>query len=534
MKHLISREDYINEYLHISEYIKNENELYEGLLSTVFGGLKMLLKKDWASIKCKNPSVLTYLKEIDKSLSGYTMTKMQFSAECNNIRQNIADYFNDILDYKLLQIEKEENVGKYLENEDKEIEENTEDKGVAKYLNIKDKTLLDSLKKYKENISTSCKKSSKLKEYADQMLNSVIIFVNDIIIKELEKKGADKEKEKLKKQKKKLEEERKKLEEERKKKDEEAKKANEEAIKKLSKERDDSLRKLGIKPIGAMDGDKSIDVITKQFADMLGEFKGLKLNESALPKGYSEVLRSDTYIGISKSLEELNWNFSENEVDNTEAFYDKFLIKVILNKINTTFEEVAKNKDRFKGVPSASVQAMMVSLANAVIYGFMGREFNIENDDRLTLMTKCVIDSDATIGFNLPLIDPQKPDNGNFFVSIMYQFKDADISSKEVEYTMENMTEKELEMVEKGWKGRKTESEEKSDKGNSNDEKTEEPKADPKNKDKFAKEFGSMIMKDFRQNMSNLFDTIVDWAKEVKEDAENTREAEAAKAQKRN
>jgi hypothetical protein len=100
MKHLISRENYINEYLRISKDI--ENKLDEGLLSTLFGGIKMLLKKDWNNIKCKNPSVLEHLKEIDKSLGGYTMTKMEFSNECNIIRQNVADYFNDILDYKLL------------------------------------------------------------------------------------------------------------------------------------------------------------------------------------------------------------------------------------------------------------------------------------------------------------------------------------------------------------------------------------------------------------------------------------------------
>ena len=80
MRHLINREDYIKEYLRISN-IENENELYEGLLSTVFGGLKMLFKKDWENIKCKNPSVLDHLKEIDKSLSGYTMVKMEFSNE---------------------------------------------------------------------------------------------------------------------------------------------------------------------------------------------------------------------------------------------------------------------------------------------------------------------------------------------------------------------------------------------------------------------------------------------------------------------
>ena len=110
MRYLISREKYINEHQHIDKHLENKDELYEGLLNTVFGGLKMLLKKDWSNIKCKNPTILEQLKEIDKSLSGYTMTKMQFSNECNIIRQNVADYYNDILDYKLLQIEKEDNI----------------------------------------------------------------------------------------------------------------------------------------------------------------------------------------------------------------------------------------------------------------------------------------------------------------------------------------------------------------------------------------------------------------------------------------
>ena len=134
MKHLINREDYIKEYLRINRSvnniieneIENENELYEGLLSSLFGGLKMLFKKDWENIKCKNPSVLEHLKDIDKKLAGYTMMKMQYSSECQNIRQNIADYFNDILEYKLLQIEKEENADKFIEKENTEKEENTE------------------------------------------------------------------------------------------------------------------------------------------------------------------------------------------------------------------------------------------------------------------------------------------------------------------------------------------------------------------------------------------------------------------------
>lgn len=528
MKHLINREEYIKEYLRISNSIENDNELYEGLLSTVFGGLKMLFKKDWANIKCKNPSVLEHLKAIDKSLEGFTMTKMQFSGECTTIRQNIADYFNDILEYKLAQIEKEEDPNKFLKKEEKEKEENKDAKGVAKNLNIKDKTLLDSLDKYKSNINTACKPSPKLREYADQMLNSVEVFVNDIVLAELEKKGL--EKAKLEEEKKKNDERKAKLEEIRKKMNTLAKKAGKDALKKISDERDKAMRDLGVKPIGAMSGDKSFDTIAKQFSDMLGEFNDLKLNESALPKGYSEILRSDVYLGIQKSLEELNWNFSENEKDSSKGLYDKFFIKVILNKINTVFEVISKNKDMFKEVPSASVQAMMVSLCNAVIYGFMGNDFDI-NDARLELMTKCAIDSDATVGFNLPLIDPKKPDNGNFFVSIMNQFKSADISSKEVEDAAKSLSEDEIKKISQVRDDKKDDDSEKDDSKNDKESDKDEVAADPKNISEFAKEFGPLVMKDFRQNMTNLFDMIVTKAEKIKEDAQKTREAEATQAQ---
>lgn len=504
MRHLINREDYIKEYLRISS-IENENELYEGLLSTVFGGLKMLFKKDWENIKCKNPSVLDHLKEIDKSLSGYTMVKMEFSNECNNIRQNIADYYNDILEYKLLQLEKEENAEKFLENEkmDSESDEKNEDRvdSVGKILNIKDKTLMDSLKKYVENIKTNTSKSPKLKEYADQMLNAVIVTVNDIILNELEKKGVDKTK--LEEERKKLEEEKKHLEEVRKKMDDEAKKAGEDALKNLSNERDKSLRKIGINPIGPMDGSKSVDIIVKQFGDMLKEFNNLKVNESALPKGYEDVLKSDTYIGIQKTLEELDF-------DSDKEFNNKFFIRVILNKIDTVFKVVLKNKDMFKGVPSASVQVMMISLTNSIIYGFVGDKFDItKKNEIISLMAKCAIDSDATVGFNLPLIDPKKPDNGNFFVSIMNQFKNENISSKEIDDTVELFIDNgEIDKLKEEW---------------------DEGKEKDTENDAFGKKISSKIMKDFRQNMSKLFDIIVKKAKKIKDKAEKDREAEAAK-----
>lgn len=502
MRNLICRENYIKEYLRVYTNIDDDsNELHEGLISTVFGGLKMLLKKDWVNIKCKNPSVLEYLKEIDKSLSGYTMIKMEFSNECNIIRQNIADYFNDILDYKLSQIENIENVDKFIDKEFKEDDENKKDNSISKILNLKDDTLLDSLKKYKDNIFSACKKSPKLREYADQMLNSVIVFVNDIVINELEKKGADEKK--LEKKRKKLEEERKNLEEKRKSMDELAKKAGEESLKKLSKERDKALTNLGVKLIGSMPGDKAVDSISKQFNGMMKEFVKPNVNESVkLTKELSNILKSDTYIGIQACLNELDFDCTEKSA---EGYKNKLLLKVVLNKINTAFGVISNDKELFKEVPSTSVQAMMVGISNAVMYGFFGEEKFKIDDNRLSILTKCAIDSDATIGFNLPLIDAKKPENGNFFVSIMNQFKGDNISSKDVETAVKSTDVKELKKIAQG---------ENIKVGKDTD---------------FVKELIPIIMKDFRQNMAELFDKIVKEAGKLKDKSEAKRKAEAAK-----
>ena len=536
MKHLINRENYIKEYLR--KNVDNENDINEGLLSTVFGGLKMLLKKDWANVKCKNPSVLTYLKDIDKSLEGYTMTKMEFSGECTTIRQNVANYFSDILDYKLKQIEKlesDKDIDEYLERENKEREDvekkdpdakNPENKKsigtnfVSKLLNIKDDKLKENLKKYKENIKSVCTKSPKLQEYADQLLNSVIVFVNDVLIQELEKKEVnEKTKQKLEEIKKKNEEEEKKFDKKLKELSKKANKANEEELKKLSADREKTLKDIGITPIGAMSGDKAIDTIVKQFSDMLGKFEDLKLNESVLPGNYSNILKNDSYIGIQKSLEKLNWNISKNSKTTKLEASDKFLIRVILSKINTVFKVLSKNEKMFKYTPSISVQAMMVALSNAIIYGFIGeqekkngKEFNID-DELLTIMTKCAIDSDATIGFSIPPKDINNPENGNFFVSIMNELRNVDIK-KEVDAVVQSTNENEKILIIKAW----LENENK--KYNKGDDLS-----------KKVKEWYNSKNGEFVENMGELIEIILKKAKEIKEDAEKTRKAEAEKTQ---
>ena len=509
MKHLMNREDYIKEYLR--KTIENEGELNEGLMGTLFGGLKMLLKKDWDNVKCKNPSVIKYLQDIDKSLQGYTMTKMQFSGECTTIRQNVANYFSDILDYKLKQVEKNEDPNKFLEKEEKEKEENKDAKGVAKTLNIVDKTILDSVNKYKENISSVCKKSPKLREYADQMLNSVDVFVNDQILNKLEEMGIKKEK--LEELRKKNEERESELEAIRKKMDDAAKGKNEEDLKKMNKEREDLMRGLGVSPISTMAGDKAIDTIIKPFNDIMSELKNVVLNESVLSK-YENILKNDNYIGVKNSFEKITWTDSKKKIKSAEVA-ERFLVKVILSKIYSVFNVVANNDNKklLQTASSQSVQAMMIALSNAVIYGFMGEKFPIDkNDNIISLFAKCAIDSDATIGFNLPLMNADKPDNGNIFVNIMNALKETDNNSKEIEDAVESIQKDEMNSILKG---------------------LELYKKDMKYVDgqSAIKDWGVNKMKEFKQNITHLFDIIVKKAKDIKETAEKEREAEAQKAQ---
>jgi hypothetical protein len=265
-----------------------------------------------------------------------------------------------------------------------------------------------------------------------------------------------------------------------------------------------------------MDGDKAIDTISNEFKKVLSEFKDMRLNESALYE-YDNILKGDTYLGLQKSLNEIKWEeVNKGASKKAKAYADKFIIRVILSKINTVFDVISKDKLKpmFKGVPSASAQAMMIALSNAVIYGFMGGNFKID-DNILSLLTKCAIDSDATIGFNLPLIDVSKPENGNFFVSIMNQFRNTDVSSKEIDNVVKATSDEEKKLILKAWKKYKN--------NGTNDDVLSE----------FA-DWGKNQMKDFKNNMATLFDDIVKKAKELKENAEKERKDAAAATSENN
>ena len=193
--------------------------------------------------------------------------------------------------------------------------------------------------------------------------------------------------------------------------------------------------------------------------------------------------------------------------------FDKFIIRVILSKIYNVFNIISGQKKMFEGVPSASVQAMMVALSNAVIKGYMGEEFDI-NETRLSILTKCAIDSDATIGFNLPLIDPSKPDNGNIFVGVMNQFVKGEVKSEEFVNVAKATSKEEKVLIVKAIGDY--------DKEKDTDDKSLNAKID---------NWGKKQMSKFKQNMTDLFDEILKKAKEIKDEAESQRKKDAAKQQ---
>ena len=169
----------------------------------------------------------------------------------------------------------------------------------------------------------------------------------------------------------------------------------------------------------------------------------------------------------------------------------------------------------FAEVPSASVQAMMVALSNAVIRGYMGDKFDIVgNEFRISILTKCAIDSDATVGFNLPLIDPTKPDNGNIFVGVMNQFVKGNVTSDEFASVAKATKKEEKVLIVKEMGDY--------DKEKDTDDKALNAKID---------NWGKKKMSEFKQNMTKLFDEILKKAKEIKDAAENQRKKDAAKQQ---
>ena len=140
-----------------------------------------------------------------------------------------------------------------------------------------------------------------------------------------------------------------------------------------------------------------------------------------------------------------------------------------------------------------------------VVYGIKGAKYiGGKDDDVVSLISKCAIDSDATIGFSLPLIDDKKPENGNVFVSILNKLRDAEIDVKYLEEITKTMSDEEKKSLAKNHDG---------------------------DFSKFLKSRSDKLTTLIKQHISKLSQSALELAKKIKEDAKKKREAEAAKAQ---
>ena len=397
----------------------NQNELNEG----IFDFFKTLMKQEWNGIKSKDANVKKKLEEADKALTGFTVIKMKKSGTCTQIRQALCDFANTLWESKSKELEDGKKLQKMLMGlKDKgEISDEDEDQvkksgTVSKYMsqfNIKDKALADNLKNYEKKITDLCKGDPDLTRWTNLLKNDIRNIINSLIIDEYDKVAKDSEKEKIKQAKEELKkqqaEEQKKID----KKNKEAQKAQEDAIKEIEKERTDALSNAGVSPIKNQTGDKA-------FQDLSSNFEKL-FNDAGITEGHEYSFSNVINEGLSKKLSNLLGSdnmFGISDIDKITDISDK-LVRTILKELKRVFEIVDKVSEQgklFKETPSDTVQALYVGLSKVISHALTD---GVLDDNTKLLLSKCSIDSDKTLGYGIPLIDPKDEKKGNVFTAVV-------------------------------------------------------------------------------------------------------------------
>lgn len=418
-KHILTRDSFVNEIY--SQ--KPQEEMNEGILDF----FKSMLGKEWNSIKSKNTPLRDEIKKVDRSLGGFSFIKMSKAGVCKEIRQVVCDFANDLLDAKMKEFEDGKKLQKTLmglknadevtDEDKKSIENSGKVSDYLKKFDLKDKALIDKLQTHEKRIKTICDGNPDLIKWSNLLMDGVRNIINDYIINEYEKTEdlSDKEKKKLEKTKKELENKQKKDEEDRKKIDAEQKKKQEEQIKQLEKEREDAIAGVNATPIKNQTGDKAHQTLKSEFDDIYAKF-----NESNKSHQYSfnslilegdekwnekkKILQGDVHLGLG--------NIARDDIEDLK--YPKKVLE-ILNILVGIIDEVSKQGKMFKEVPSDSVQAMYIGLSTLIQHSLS--DGNLD-DKTKELLARCSIDSDKTVGFGLPLLNPKNPKDGNIFASI--------------------------------------------------------------------------------------------------------------------
>ena len=391
MDKILKRDDFII-LMEQKEY-ENLVSVNEGLLKNLFGVVKNLFKKDWATIKGDSQIIRVY-KELDDNLSGFTMMKMSKKGECNKIRQELVDFACDWYDLKM----------------NKAKEDGTDPKP-AKSMKFKNDTLRENIESMEKRIKDIAKDDEQMLKWANALKEGMKTVINRSILEDMKDEEAKKELEaKIAEDMKKQEEINKVME-----------KWQNDQLKEIQTEREKLISNTKSTPIDAnLSGDKAI----QNFYDEFDKIKNDRKNAKASKKNTFNPLRKDTMLGFQSIF--TDEDFKNKLFKTTYTILDVFYSSLNNNDVIKTFQEV----------PSQSVQAMCISINSFVKSSVYGDDSY--KNTTLPLMAKCAVISDGIVSYNLPLNGKTGDDAGNYFTDIVgiisrQEFK-KDTDNKDITY----------------------------------------------------------------------------------------------------
>ena len=359
MDKILKRDDFII-LMEQKEY-ENLVAVNEGLLKNLFGVVKNLFKKDWATIKGDSQIIRVY-KELDDNLSGFTMMKLSKKGECNQIRQELVDFACDWYDLKM----------------NKAKEDGTDPKP-AKSMKFKNDTLRENIEHLNKKIRDIAGKDEQMIKWAETLRDDMKIVINRSILEDIKDEEAKKELEaKIAEDMKKQEEINKVME-----------KWQNDQLKEIQTEREKLISDAQATPITEGSGDKAI-------GSLEDDYKNTKTNDEPDVKKISK----DELLGLKSIFTKDNLDGDKDSISKTYKILDSF------------YDSLNKDLDKFKEVPAQSVQAMCIAVNAFVKICIFGDE---KYDNLLPIMTKCAIVSDGTVSYNLPLNDQEGDKLGNYF-----------------------------------------------------------------------------------------------------------------------
>lgn len=372
MDKILKRDDFI--ILMEQKDYENLVSVNEGLLKNLFGVVKNLFKKDWATIKGDSQIISVY-KELDDNLSGFTMMKMSKKDECNKIRQELVDFACDWYDLKM-----------------NKAKEDGIDPKPAKSMKFKNDTLRENIESMEKRIKDIAKDDEQMLKWANTLKEGMKTVINRSILEDIKDEEAKKELEaKIAEDMKKQEEINKVME-----------KWQNDQLKEIQTEREKLISNTKSTPIDAnLSGDKAI----QNFYDEFDKIKNDRKNAKASKKNTFDPLRKDTMLGFQSIF--TDEDFKNKLFKTTYTILDVFYSSLNNNDVIKKFQEV----------PSQSVQAMCISINSFVKSSVYGDDSY--KNTTLPLMAKCAVISDGIVSYNLPLNGKTGDDAGNYFTDIV-------------------------------------------------------------------------------------------------------------------